>query len=107
MPPELLGIISGVTALFLSFKIFFDDFDEFVNCLRFWFQPDIISIFRGESFDDFWREIKLLVWAALGAASGYAVYTGLVKLLSREMVRQINKPVNGPVFVKTKIRLLR
>jgi hypothetical protein len=79
---EVLGIIAGIVVLVSLFKPFFDDLSGFLECVRFWFTPDIISMFRGEWGDDWLAELKLGVWLACGGATGYAVYTGLTKLLS-------------------------
>ena len=55
----------GVFTAALLFKLFFKDVSGFWECLRFWFRPDIFSLFKGEWFEDQWSELKLLVWAAL------------------------------------------
>ena len=44
---------------------FFRDGGEFLEALRFFFTPDIISAFRGEYWSDLWESFKLLVFFLL------------------------------------------
>ena len=82
MMAQLLGIFAGIAALVLLFKPFFGDFGGFGDCLKFWLTPDIISLFRGEFYEDWWAGTKLGVWLLLGTGSGLAVYHGINHLLS-------------------------
>jgi hypothetical protein len=79
---EAIGIIAGLVVLVLLFKPFFGDMTGFWECVRFWLTPDIISLFRGEWGEDWLAEMKLGLWLACGGGAGFAVYTGLTKLLS-------------------------
>lgn len=79
---ELIGIIAGIAVLVLLFKPFFGDMSGFWECVRYWFTPDIFSLFRGEWGQDWLAEAKLGFWLLCGGAAGYAVYTGLLKLFS-------------------------
>lgn len=79
---EVIGIIAGIVVLLLLFKPFFGDISGFWECVRFWLTPDIFSLFRGEWGEDWLAEMKLGFWLFCGGAAGYAVYTGLSKLLS-------------------------
>jgi hypothetical protein len=54
-----------------SFKLFFKDFGDFIECLRYIYQPGFISFFRGETSEDFWATTKVHVWLGLGAILGY------------------------------------
>ncbi len=74
----LLSIIVGLATLKFSFKIFFNDFDDFMACVKFWFTPDIVSVFRGEFEHDWWGELKLFVWLAFGVLVGYAAHQFLI-----------------------------
>ena len=68
-------------AVFLFKLFFFGDFSGFWECVRYWLRPDIRSLFRGESVEDAWSELKLFVWAALAAGCGvleYYQFAGLV-----------------------------
>ncbi len=56
------------------YRIVFSDKDDFIGCVKFWFTPDIVSMFRGEYWDDHWAELKLIIWAGVSFAVGYGVY---------------------------------
>ena len=60
----------GVFMAAFLFKLFFQDFTDFRDCVR----PDIISWVKGESVEDAWSEMKLFVWAALATGSGILAY---------------------------------
>lgn len=79
---EVIGIIAGIIVLALLFKPFFGDLPGFWECVRYWLTPDIFSLFRGEWGEDWLAEMKLGFWLFCGAGAGFAVYTGLLKLLS-------------------------
>lgn len=79
---ELIGIITGLAVLILLFKPFFGDMSGFLECLRFWLTPDFVSLFRGEWQEDWLGEMKLFFWLVCGGGAGFAMYTGLSKLLS-------------------------
>src|SRR6266487_110384 len=42
--------------------LFFGDRDGFLESIYFLFIPDIISLLRGEYWEDRWAEIKLTMW---------------------------------------------
>lgn len=49
-------------------KLFYNDIEDFLEGIRFWITPDIISAFRGEYWDDLWEEWKLFAFiSACGA----------------------------------------
>ena len=60
-----ISIAAGVIIAALLFRLFFKGFSDFIECLRFYFQPNIISLFRGELVDDFWGSLRLGVWVVL------------------------------------------
>lgn len=76
----VVAILAGVLVLVGLFKPFFGGTDGFLECLRFWFTPDVVSLFRGEWGEDQWAEMKIGFWLFLGVISGLAVYTGLERL---------------------------
>jgi hypothetical protein len=49
----LFGLLSG---------IFFHQ-EGLAGALKYWFMPDLVSLFRGEYIDDQWAETKLLIYA--------------------------------------------
>lgn len=77
-----VGVVAGISVLALLFKLFFGDVNGFWECIRFWFTPDIISLFRGEWHEDYWSELKLGCWIVAGVMSGLAAYTAVSRLLS-------------------------
>ena len=66
------GILVGLFIGWFSFKWIFGDWAEFLECVKYWFTPDIISLFRGS--DEYWRdhmsEFKLGGWFILAIGSG-------------------------------------
>lgn len=76
------GIVVGIIILAVLFKPLFGDGDGFVECLRYWLTPDILSLFRGEWSEDWWSEMKLAVWLICGGGLGFAAYTIVSNLLA-------------------------
>ncbi|MBN2683655.1 MAG: hypothetical protein JXR40_00115, partial [Pontiellaceae bacterium] len=72
-----VGVAGGITALSLMFKPFFGDFSGFLDCVRYTIQPNWISAFTGEFFDDFWGEFKLYIWFVAGILVGLACSVGV------------------------------
>ena len=76
---ELFAILAGVAVTLLAarvlFRLFFSDNDDFWECVRFTFTPDIISLFRGEYFQDVTKSFKLSAWIIASVGSG--ILTGL------------------------------
>ena len=71
---------AGALMAALLFRPFFGDLSGFGECIRYWLRPDIFSFFRGEWDEDRWAELKLFVWVALSAITGFAAYYKLPKL---------------------------
>src|SRR5580765_4863431 len=65
-----LSVLCGLA----FFRLFFSDLSDFLECIRYWFQPDIISFFRGEWGEDQWCTMKLFLFLVLSAAPGFAAY---------------------------------
>lgn len=75
MSPRAWAAIGvGVFIAVLFFKLIFGDFDGFIECARFWFQPDFISFLRGEWTEDKWGELKLFVWIGLSVGCGILAF---------------------------------
>jgi hypothetical protein len=64
----------GLLIAFLFFKLFFEDWSDFWECVKFWFTPDWISMLRGEWLDDRWNTMKLFVWIGLLVGSTFFAY---------------------------------
>ena len=71
----ILAVLNTPVYFFLG-RSFFGDWDGVWEAVKFWLTPDIISIFRGEYFDDWWESTKLWVFVALcigAVAAEYAI----------------------------------
>jgi hypothetical protein len=55
--------------------VFFGTWDDFLEAVRYKLTPDIISLFRGEYWEDWWAETKFSFWllscALFVVAEGY------------------------------------
>ena len=43
-------------------RFLFDDWQDFLDHLRLWFQPFWLSALRGEFNEDMWAQVKILVY---------------------------------------------
>lgn len=43
-------------------KLFWNDLEDFLTSVRYWFTPDIISLFRGEWDRDWFEQMKIMLW---------------------------------------------
>lgn len=73
----ILAILGGSAVGYMLYKLLFDTLDEFMDCVGFWFTPDIISLSRGQYYEDAWAEMKLILWLAISIGSGYGIYAKL------------------------------
>jgi hypothetical protein len=64
-------IFANVPLYWLVGWVIFRDRESFLECLKFWLTPDIVSLFKGEWAEDSWAEMKLLLWIALCAGAVY------------------------------------
>jgi hypothetical protein len=65
----------GIFMAAFLFKLFFKDFSDFSECVRYWCRPDIISLFRGEWGNNLRSELRLFVWAAVSTVCGISAYS--------------------------------
>jgi hypothetical protein len=79
---EILSGVVGIVILALLFKPFFETKDRFIECVKYWFTPDVISIFKGNWGDDRDAELKLVIWLALGIGGGLITYYGLKSIFA-------------------------
>jgi hypothetical protein len=68
--------VSVATAILL-FRLFFEDWSDFWECLRLSSQPDLVSIFRGEWVESHTASAKLAFWMLASAIPGWLVYAKL------------------------------
>ena len=75
---HLFAVISAfVTAILLIrpvYKWIFKDMDDFLDCIKFSFTPDIVSMFRGRAFEDFTQSLKLSGFFLFTIGPGWLVY---------------------------------
>ena len=69
----LIGLLTAVLLYFVMFK----DWDEFVECVKFCFTPEIISALRGKYWEDVWAETKILLWLGISITAGVSAYIWL------------------------------
>jgi hypothetical protein len=69
----------GLLAAALLFKPFFDDFADFVECLKYWFLGKWIAFFQGELEEYNWVTFKLVIWILLSGLFGLSAYFQLPK----------------------------
>ncbi len=43
-------------------RLFFESWQDFLEHLRFWFQPIWLSALRGEFHEDMWAQVKFLLY---------------------------------------------
>jgi hypothetical protein len=75
-----VGILS-LPVYWLLGRFFFDDWQDFLDHLRLWYQPFWLSVLRGEFNADMWAEIKLLIYFLACAAWVFALSNILIKML--------------------------
>ena len=66
----LIALITAAVLYILLFK----DWDEFVECVKFCFTPEIISALRGKYWEDVWAETKILLWLSISVIAGVSAY---------------------------------
>ena len=78
--PDWLWVVLIILHIPISFfigKLFWKSWNDFFYSLRFWFTPEVISIFRGEWEEDWFETFKLLLWGLFC----FAFFYGEVKIL--------------------------
>ncbi len=71
-------------------KLFFGNWWEFWDCIKFWFKPDSWSWIDGEYWDDVKSELKLGVFFAACGFIVYGEYTLIIKSFPT-LVYRVNK----------------
>ena len=83
------GVVACVTVMAVLFKPLFGDWEEFVECVKFWITPDVFSLIDGEYLEDRWSELKLVFWVICGLLSWSGVYVVLMKLFDHAEPSQL------------------
>lgn len=73
-------IVVNTPLYYLFWKWIFKEWEVFGESLRFWFTPDILSIFRGELETDVLSEMRLWWWTFLCTAVVGLEYYGIYML---------------------------
>lgn len=74
--PEMFGkaVIWATPTYLIAWRLIFDGFDDFLESLRYLFQPDWLSALRGEWTEDGWQSMKFLLWVLLSLAFATGIY---------------------------------
>ena len=73
----IFAILIGLLTAVLLYFVMFEDWDEFVECVKFCFTPEIISALRGKYWEDVWAETKILLWLGISVMAGVSAYIWL------------------------------
>lgn len=73
-------IVSVVVCRFL-YRVMFDDSDDFWSCVGFSFTPDLLSLFRGEYWEDRLKSLKFGAFVAAVIGSGVFTWWGLGQMI--------------------------
>jgi len=76
----VIAVIVGAAVAYCLFKPCFGDRDGFLNCVKFWLTPDIVSMFRGQYGEDWVAQTKLGAWIGASVLCGWGTHAGLMKL---------------------------
>ena len=70
----IYAIAAALVTAALLYTLLFEDWEEFTECVKFYLTPDIISLFRGKFWEDYWAETKLALWLGISALVSMLVY---------------------------------
>lgn len=73
----IIPILASLLTAALLYYILFKDWDDFLQCIKYLFIPNIISALRGKYIDDIWAETKLAVWLVISLAVGILIYVNI------------------------------
>lgn len=74
-PMLFLGASFAAIPLYIGIaQIFFDGWDDFLDSLRYIYQPQWLSLLRGEWYEDQWASIKFLFYLLVCIAMATTVY---------------------------------
>jgi len=73
-------IVSALVGRFL-FRLMFDDSDDFWSSVGFSFRPDLLSLFRGEYWEDRIKSLKFSAFMIGVIGSGILTYWSLSDML--------------------------
>lgn len=76
----LASIAVGAAVAGVLFKVFFDSWEDFLDCLRLESTPELLSVFRGEWHERQWAHVKVLFYVGLSGGSGLMTHHSLERL---------------------------
>ena len=68
---SLSGVIVFILTAGVLFNMVFSSKDDFIDSVKYYFTPDVWSVFKGEFHQDFVAQGKLFIWLALSCLAGY------------------------------------
>ena len=74
----LLAAILAVPVYFEIGKMIFDDWDDFLDCLKVWYLPIWLSVWRGEVENIHIKFLSVALFMLLSLLATSAVYKGLL-----------------------------
>ena len=75
-------IVVNIPSYLLLGKVFFGGWEGFLECVRYGITPDIVSLFRGEYWEDKAASWKLFLYFAGCAALVFCEYKLISKIFS-------------------------
>ena len=66
----IFAVLIGLITATVLYILLFEDWDECLECVQFWFTPEIISALRGKYWEDVWAETKILLWLGISVMAG-------------------------------------
>ena len=79
----IFAVLIGLLTAAMLYALLFKDWDEFVECVKFCFTPEIISALRGKYWEDVWAETKILLWLGISVMAGVSAYFWLSVFLAQ------------------------
>ncbi|ASK26802.1 hypothetical protein BG910_02760 [Neisseria chenwenguii] len=70
----LFAILFFLLTSAMLYYLLFEDREEFIECIKYCFKPDIMSAFQGKFWEDRWVETKILLWLGISLLVGMLVY---------------------------------
>lgn len=70
----IFAILIALLTAAMLYVLMFEDKDEFAECVKLCFTPEIISALRGKYWEDIWAETKILLWLGISLAAGVSAY---------------------------------
>ncbi|MCE9612228.1 MAG: hypothetical protein K8R23_18680 [Chthoniobacter sp.] len=83
IPVLLAGLLGGVFTGRILFRVFFRSRKHFLQCVRYLYQPEWVSLCLGEFWRDVGGTLRFFVWLALALGGGVACLFLSIPLVMR------------------------